>query len=192
MSILDSKSFAIEYNGLSNMLISECGICSSYNPEIDKPPHPPINRYNGLWDTGATGTVITKRVVDELGLIPTGFTNSFHANGSCIVNTYSINVALPNGVIIHTVRVTEGILNGFDVLIGMDVITKGDFSVTNKDEKTIFSFQIPSTHDLNFVKEYEQEIKKTFHTPIVKDKLPSRNDPCHCGSGKKYKNCHGK
>jgi hypothetical protein len=21
-------------------------------------------------------------------------------------------------------------------------------------------------------------------------KLPGRNDPCHCGSGKKYKNCH--
>jgi len=20
--------------------------------------------------------------------------------------------------------------------------------------------------------------------------FPSRNDPCHCGSGKKYKNCH--
>ena len=29
-------------------------------------------------------------------------------------------------------------------------------------------------------------------TPIVKDKLPGRNDPCPCGSGKKFKNCHGK
>ncbi len=28
--------------------------------------------------------------------------------------------------------------------------------------------------------------------PIVKDKLPNRNDPCPCGSGKKFKNCHGK
>ena len=30
------------------------------------------------------------------------------------------------------------------------------------------------------------------HSPIVKDKLPGRNDPCPCGSGKKFKNCHGK
>ena len=30
------------------------------------------------------------------------------------------------------------------------------------------------------------------HEPIVKDKLPGRNDPCPCGSGKKFKNCHGK
>lgn len=28
--------------------------------------------------------------------------------------------------------------------------------------------------------------------PIVKDKLPNRNDPCPCGSGKKFKQCHGK
>jgi len=28
--------------------------------------------------------------------------------------------------------------------------------------------------------------------PIHVDKKPGRNDPCFCGSGKKYKNCHGK
>ncbi len=29
-------------------------------------------------------------------------------------------------------------------------------------------------------------------TPIVKEKMPGRNDPCPCGSGKKFKNCHGR
>ena len=29
-------------------------------------------------------------------------------------------------------------------------------------------------------------------TPIIKDKLPGRNDTCPCGSGKKFKNCHGR
>ena len=28
--------------------------------------------------------------------------------------------------------------------------------------------------------------------PIIKDKLPGRNDPCPCGSGKKFKQCHGR
>ncbi|MCC6463271.1 MAG: preprotein translocase subunit SecA [Saprospiraceae bacterium] len=28
--------------------------------------------------------------------------------------------------------------------------------------------------------------------PIVKEKVIGRNDPCPCGSGKKYKHCHGK
>ena len=30
------------------------------------------------------------------------------------------------------------------------------------------------------------------HTPIRKKKKPGRNDPCPCGSGKKYKNCCGR
>ena len=29
-------------------------------------------------------------------------------------------------------------------------------------------------------------------TPIIKDKMPGRNDPCPCGSGQKFKQCHGK
>ena len=29
-------------------------------------------------------------------------------------------------------------------------------------------------------------------TPIIKDKMPRPNDPCPCGSGLKFKNCHGK
>ena len=29
-------------------------------------------------------------------------------------------------------------------------------------------------------------------TPLIKDKMPGRNDPCPCGSGKKFKQCHGK
>ena len=28
--------------------------------------------------------------------------------------------------------------------------------------------------------------------PVIKDRLPGRNDPCPCGSGKKFKNCHGR
>ena len=30
------------------------------------------------------------------------------------------------------------------------------------------------------------------HEPIRAQKMPGRNDPCPCGSGKKFKNCHGR
>ncbi len=36
----------------------------------------------------------------------------------------------------------------------------------------------------------QQERQKTM--PIQAEKKIGRNDPCPCGSGKKYKNCHGK
>ena len=34
--------------------------------------------------------------------------------------------------------------------------------------------------------------EKQPQQPYVADKMPGRNDPCPCGSGKKFKNCHGK
>lgn len=34
--------------------------------------------------------------------------------------------------------------------------------------------------------------RQVNRTPIVKDKMPRPNDPCPCGSGKKFKQCHGK
>ncbi|WP_337018120.1 SEC-C metal-binding domain-containing protein, partial [Oceanobacillus massiliensis] len=37
-----------------------------------------------------------------------------------------------------------------------------------------------------------QDEKKKTRKPIVKKQDVGRNDPCPCGSGKKYKNCHGK
>ncbi|WP_335871574.1 preprotein translocase subunit SecA [Bacillus sp. 2205SS5-2] len=38
-------------------------------------------------------------------------------------------------------------------------------------------------------KEGDGKVKK--RQPVRKDEITGRNDPCPCGSGKKYKNCHG-
>ena len=37
-----------------------------------------------------------------------------------------------------------------------------------------------------------RDTRQQVREPIKADKVPGRNDPCPCGSGKKYKNCHGK
>jgi len=37
----------------------------------------------------------------------------------------------------------------------------------------------------------EQESASNPQQPVIADKKPGRNDECPCGSGKKYKNCHG-
>ena len=38
----------------------------------------------------------------------------------------------------------------------------------------------------------QRDTRERRQEPIVKEKTPGRNDPCPCGSGKKFKNCHGK
>lgn len=181
-------AFTVKYDGVASELKTHCGICEAFDPDITSEP-PKLTKIIGLWDTGASCSAISQRAVTALNLKSTGAAVINHANGVSTVPTYLLNVMLPNEVGIPFVRVTEAQLNGdFDILIGMDLISKGDFSICNKEGKTTFSFQIPSTHNLDFVQEFNDK----HHKPIIKDKLPGRNDPCHCGSGAKYKNCHGK
>ena len=37
-----------------------------------------------------------------------------------------------------------------------------------------------------------RDTRETVRKPAVKENLPGRNDLCPCGSGKKFKNCHGR
>ena len=37
-----------------------------------------------------------------------------------------------------------------------------------------------------------ESAQQVNRTPYIKDKMPRPNDPCPCGSGKKFKNCHGR
>jgi hypothetical protein len=99
-------------------------------------------------------------------------------------NVYYVNVILPNKVRVERVRAIEGIPSNCDALIGMDIIGLGDFAVTNHNGKTVFSFRMPSLQTFDF-SEYTYDIEN-------KISVPKRNDLCPCGSGKKYKNCHGK
>lgn len=48
--------------------------------------------------------------------------------------------------------------------------------------------------DKIFSKEKQKEIEDQYHygRTVVKGPKIGRNEPCPCGSGKKYKNCHGK
>jgi len=85
-----------------------------------------------------------------------------------------------------TLKVTDGDLSpNVDVLIGMDIIGLGDFAVTNKDGKTVFSYRMPSMECIDFVKQ-KRSGSITPSPPV------GRNAPCPCGSGKKYKKCCGK
>lgn len=107
-----------------------------------------------IWDTGATATVITDNVVKSLGLIPTGMSHVNTANGIALQNTYIIDVILPNGLKITDVTVTgaTALSGGCEVLIGMDVITLGDLSITHYKGCTCMSFRIPSMHEIDYVK----------------------------------------
>lgn len=183
--ILRASAFTQRYEGLTNVLRSECVVSQAFDPT--EASRPDSCKVTCVWDTGATNSVVSPRLAKVLKLLPTGRVLVNDASGQKISNTYMVNVMLPNNVGIPFLQVTEGVLAGFDMLIGMDIISKGDFSISCSGGKTVFSFQLPSTHEIDYVD------GKMTQTPLVKaEKEPGRNDPCPCGSGKKYKHCHGK
>jgi hypothetical protein len=180
------SSFTVKFNALSNTLYSNVGIYPSFDPDKNEPLKKG-KKYKAIWDTGATNSVITDNVINDLELKPTGMTKTHTVGGLINVNTYLINIALPNRVGFKEVIVTKGeISDKFDVLIGMDIIINGDFAVTNKDEITMFSFRVPSVEHIDFVKKQQKDTE-----PATSQKI-SRNAQCPCGSGKKYKFCCGK
>ena len=50
--------------------------------------------------------------------------------------------------------------------------------------------KLTETRDENEILE-QKEQQKIKQQPVRVTKDPGRNDPCYCGSGKKFKNCHG-
>ncbi|MCZ6892466.1 MAG: hypothetical protein O7H40_00285, partial [Gammaproteobacteria bacterium] len=99
----------------------------------------------------------TERVATECGLQPIGVAHSYTASGEEIVDVFLVSVFLPNGLAIDRVRVTKHLLQGADILIGMDIIALGDFAVTNHNGKTTFSYRYPSMQEIDYVKEVEKE-----------------------------------
>ena len=102
---------------------------------------------NAAWDTGATNTVITPEIVTALGLKPSDKNAVSTLNGIINVDTYLIDLCFENGYKIANLRVfsSEDYSDfDYDVLIGMDVITKGDFVVSTVNDETTFSFRMPA------------------------------------------------
>lgn len=184
-------AFTSSYQTLSRVLVNKVHIAQAFSPQISTPISKPTDarEYNALWDTGATGSVITPKVVTECGLNPIGMANIHHAKGMATSNVYLVSVFLPNQVCFTSLRVTEGDLAGdIDVLIGMDIIGRGDFAVTNKDGRTVFTFRMPSIERIDFV----QLQNNSANNPSKPFSGVGRNDPCPCGSGKKFKKCPGR
>lgn len=104
-----------------------------------------------LWDTGASVSLISARVAKVLGLTSIGKSGvSGYNEGVDVKDTFCVHIGLPTGDIVTNIMAMEFDSDEYDVVIGMDIICKGDLAVTNKDDKTTFSFRIPSSEEIVF------------------------------------------
>ena len=106
-----------------------------------------------LWDTGASVSLISARVTKVLGLTSIGKSGvSGYNEGVDVKDTYCVHIGLPTGDIVTNIMAMEFDSDEYDVVIGMDVLGKGDLAITNLNDKTTFSFRIPSEEEIDFSK----------------------------------------
>ena len=105
---------------------------------------------NIQWDTGATQSVINKVLVEPLGLKPIGKDYVDGFGGTNVSYIYEVNIYTEGELSFKRIKVLAGDIGGCDVLLGMDIISQGDFAITNKDNQTWFSFRYPSQDHIEF------------------------------------------
>ncbi|HXB93259.1 MAG TPA: aspartyl protease family protein [Puia sp.] len=154
----------ITYAGISNRII--CSVQINFAESLISPGENLI-RENciAVWDTGATNSGITELAAQKLKLAPIGRKKVSGLGGTIEKNTYIIDIILPNNVRFPNVAVTEienpidengKKVDVFGILLGMDIIGAGDFTVTNFEGKTVMSFRIPSQLTVNYVEEWNR------------------------------------
>lgn len=160
MERISRRAFTSKFPAIANCIESDVKI-SAAHPNNSETPEPQIIKCKAIWDTGATGSVISKNLASELGLKYIDEVEVITANGKRTAKVYLVNISLPNKVRFLGVPVTDGDILGVPFLIGMDIIGKGDFAVTHSDGNTCLSFQIPSSTKIDFTKDIEAINKKT-------------------------------
>ncbi len=175
------KAFTIKFNGLANRIVTDIQVAPAFDPAAPPNPLPIHVDTKALWDTGATKSVISDKLAKALGIVPVGTTNVNHAGGVSASPTYLVNFALPHKVGVAGILVTEFPETDFGAIIGMDVISLGDLSLSNLNGQTWMSFRMPPWEAVDYV----VQANKLLFAGV------GRNDPCPCGSGSKFKKCHG-
>lgn len=140
------EALTIEYPGFSNKIIVKILVTNDKGENKEFP---------GLIDTGATNTCVSSELITELELVSIGQIETGTANGKTEVDIYVVDLSLCDGrVVFPKHKVISANLTeqpGVEMLIGMDVLSCGDFAITHKDGKTMASFRIPSMISIDFV-----------------------------------------
>ena len=160
---MEHNAFTRRANAVMSEIRTEAGLFLVSTGQAVVPSN--IEKFEAIWDTGATNTAASSAVIAKLGSQPITFTHIATGGGIVTAPVHLLNIVLPNNVIIPNITVTElKDLNSCDVLIGMNVITRGDFALTHVDGKTCFSFRMPSHKPIDFVPESNRHNLKLQRT----------------------------
>jgi len=106
----------------------------------------------GLWDTGASQSCVSEEVIQELCLSRVESRLMLSPFGDSEAGIYLIDIGLPREIKFQNMKVVGSEIGkqGLGLIIGMDIISRGDFAVTTYNGQTKISFRIPSQGHIDF------------------------------------------
>lgn len=111
----------------------------------------------GVWDTGSEGCLISPVLAESLKLVLISYKKVIGVTSEEITPEYLVNIFLPNGDSFEGISTLVGTnLLENEFIIGMSIINKGDFAITNVNNKTTMSFRVPSIQRINFESDFEK------------------------------------
>ncbi len=141
-------AFTINYGQIVESVVTECIVS---NVDVgDNSKQSNGERCLAIWDFGATSSIITRNIMDKLKLQPVGVCQVTGIHGTEDEYTYYVDLMVPGEMTFKTLEVTEGELEDVDVLIGMDVISQGDFCISNGNNETVVAFRSPAGEPIIF------------------------------------------
>lgn len=106
-----------------------------------------------LWDTGASISCIASELSARFGMRSIAHWRIMTPSGMADVPVRRIDLELPNGIPISRLKVCDSAIGqqNLGMLIGMDIISRGDFATSCKNGRTMFTFRTPSQEDANYL-----------------------------------------
>lgn len=100
--------------------------------------------FNAIFDTGATTSTIGRHIISKIGIDKLGTQPLGNTERITEVDVHIVTIKLSEKIVFSDMKVVSSDLPGIDALIGMDIISQGDFHIYHlTDGRIAFSFDVP-------------------------------------------------
>ena len=129
--------FNVNLGSLADEIVTECDFVS-----LDQTRR--VKALRAMWDTGSNATILSTKLISELRPERFGQGGMTGIGGQSEGDTYLVHVSLPTGDVITYQEVYEANLGDYDAIIGMDIITRGNFHLDCDYGEILLSFELPN------------------------------------------------
>lgn len=143
------EPYTIIYKGIVDVIETPCIVAPPFKMKYIKHLY---GLMTAIWDTGSKRSMIDWSIAEAMEAIVKTKGKVFNVSGASDGNYCNVDILIPGGEEVANMEVLVGSIGQWKILIGMDIISRGDFAVSNYGGNTTMSFRMPSEGRIDFSK----------------------------------------